>query len=83
LKGEDGWGDRATHPFKVFALAAFQVALRIGTQFEWIDGARGLDADAPVIATGGFGSRTPNSSSWVATERDDGSYRMLFLRANC
>jgi hypothetical protein len=29
-----------------------------------------------------YSFRTPNSADWAATERDDGSYRMLFLRAN-
>jgi len=29
-----------------------------------------------------IGLRTPDSAGWAARERDDGSYGMLFLRAN-
>jgi hypothetical protein len=33
-------------------------------------------------ATCGFGYRSQYRAGWAATECDDGSYRMLFLRAN-
>jgi hypothetical protein len=34
LRGIEMWGDRARHPFKIFAPAVFQIALRIGTEIE-------------------------------------------------